>query len=217
MWKAMLECHHAQYITISLAYHSRNTTGTMQGDARRDIMARLLEEIELFGLSFANWINSHTSYVEALNGWLQHCILQPRERSRSRRPFSPRRALAPPIFVLCRDWCAGIKSLPSEELSDAIRNFLSDIHTLMEQENDELLKKQNSAQANTPESEVKANEDNGGESANLSCIHASLSKVLDRLTKFSEASLKMYEDIRQKSEVARTAYYNCRTIKAEKF
>jgi hypothetical protein len=180
-------------------------------------MARLLEEIELFGLSFANWINSHTSYVEALNGWLQHCILQPRERSRSRRPFSPRRALAPPIFVLCRDWCAGIKSLPSEELSDAIRNFLSDLHTLMEQENDELLKKQNSAQANTPESEVKVNEDNGGESANLSCIHASLSKVLDRLTKFSEASLKMYEDIRQKSEVARTAYYNCRTIKAEKF
>ncbi|KAK2384660.1 hypothetical protein QL285_071982 [Trifolium repens] len=217
MWKAMLEYHHAQYITISLAYHSRNTTGTMQGDARRDIMARLLEEIELFGLSFANWINSHTSYVEALNGWLQHCILQPRERSRSRRPFSPRRALAPPIFVLCRDWCAGIKSLPSEELSDAIRNFLSDLHTLMEQENDELLKKQNSAQANTPESEVKVNEDNGGESANLSCIHASLSKVLDRLTKFSEASLKMYEDIRQKSEVARTAYYNCRTIKAEKF
>nr|ADD09595.1 bZIP transcription factor [Trifolium repens] len=217
MWKAMLECHHAQYITISLAYHSRNTTGTMQGDARREIMTRLLEEIELFGLSFANWINSHTSYVEALNGWLQHCILQPRERSRSRRPFSPRRALAPPIFVLCRDWCAGIKSLPSEELSDAIRNFLSDIHTLMEQENGELLKKQNSAQANTPESEVKANEDNGGESANLSCIHASLSKVLDRLTKFSEASLKMYEDIRQKSEVARTAYYNCKTIKAEKF
>nr|ADD09617.1 bZIP transcription factor [Trifolium repens] len=217
MWKAMLEYHHAQYITISLAYHSRNTTGTMQGDARRDIMARLLEEIELFGLSFANWINSHTSYVEALNGWLQHCILQPRERSRSRRPFSPRRALAPPIFVLCRDWCAGIKSLPSEELSDAIRNFLSDLHTLMEQENDELLKKQNSAQANTPESEVKVNEDNGGESANLSCIHASLSKVLDRLTKFSEASLKMYEDIRQKSEVARTAYYKCRTIKAEKF
>ncbi|CAK8578820.1 unnamed protein product [Lathyrus sativus] len=217
MWKAMLECHHAQYITISLAYHSRNTTGTLQGDARREIMTRLLEEIELFGLSFANWINSHTSYVEALNGWLQHCILQPRERSRNRRPFSPRRALAPPIFVLCRDWCAGINALPSEELSDAIRNFLSDLHSLMEQQHDdELLKKQDSANASTPESEIKTNEDNGGESADLCCIHASLTKVLDRLTKYSEASLKMYEDIRQKSEVARTAYYNCRTIRGEK-
>lgn len=211
----MLECHHAQYITISLAYHSRNSSGTLQGDARREIMTRLLEEIELFGLSFANWINSHTSYVESLNGWLQNCILLPTGRSKSRRPFSPRRALAPPIFVLFRDWCAGIKALPSEELSNAIRNFLSDLHHLVEQEN-ELLKKQNSAQESTPERESKTNEDSGDESANLCCIHASLTKVLDRLTKFSEASLKMYEDIRQKSEAARTAYHNCRTMRAEK-
>ncbi|KAK7247444.1 hypothetical protein RIF29_42327 [Crotalaria pallida] len=217
MWKAMLECHHAQYITISLAYHSRNSRGTLQGEARREIMAQLQDEIEFFGLSFANWINSHTSYIEALNGWLQNCILQPRERLRSRRPFSPRRALAPPIFVLCRDWSAGIKALPSEELSQAIRNFLSDLRHLMEQQNDQLLKQQqNSATASTAETEGNTNDDNEDESANLSCIHASLTKVLDRLTKFSEASLKMYEDIRQKSEAARTAYHNCRTAKAEK-
>lgn len=212
----MLECHHAQYITISLAYHSRSSTGTLQGDARREIMRQLQEEIEFFGLSFANWINSLTSYVEALNGWLQNCILQPRERSKSRRPFSPRRVLAPPIFVLCRDWSNGIKALPSEELSQAIKNFLSDHCHLMEQQNDQLLKKQNSAHASTAESESNTNEDIEDESANLCCIHASLTKVLDRLTKFSEASLKMYEDIRQKSEAARTAYHNCRTIRAEK-
>ncbi|KAL2343037.1 hypothetical protein Fmac_004322 [Flemingia macrophylla] len=214
MWKAMLECHHAQYITISLAYHSRNSTGASQGDMRRDIMTRLLEEVEFFGLSFANWMNSLTSYVEALNAWLQNCILQPRERSKSRRPFSPRRVLAPPIFVLCRDWSAGFKALPSEELSQAIKNFLSDLHLRTEQQNEQLLRKQNSAKESTAGSESKANEDD--ESTNLSCIHAKLTKVLDRLTKFSEASLKMYEDIRQKSEAARTAYHNCRTIRAEK-
>ncbi|KAK7369371.1 hypothetical protein VNO80_11408 [Phaseolus coccineus] len=216
MWKAMLECHHAQYITISLAYHSRSSTGTLQGEVRREIMSRLLEEVELFGLSFANWINSLTSYVEALNAWLQNCILLPRERSKSRRPFSPRRLLAPPIFVLCRDWSAGIKALPSEELSEAIINFLSDLHLRTEQHNDQLLRKQNSTNARTAETESKTNEDNEDESANLSCIHARLTKVLDRLTKFSEASLKMYEDTRQKSEAARNAYHNCRTIRAEK-
>jgi len=217
MWKAMLECHHAQYITISLAYHSRSPTGALlQGDVRREIMSRLLEEVELFGLSFANWINSLTSYVEALNAWLQNCILLPRERSKSRRPFSPRRLLAPPIFVLCRDWSAGIKALPSEELSEAIINFLSDLHLRTEQQSDQLLRKQNSTNARTAETESKTNEDNEDESANLSCIHARLTKVLDRLTKFSEASLKMYEDIRQKSEAARNAYHNCRTIRAEK-
>ncbi|XP_014509032.1 nitrate regulatory gene2 protein [Vigna radiata var. radiata] len=218
MWKAMLECHHAQYITISLAYHSRNSTETLlRGEVRREIMTRLLEEVEFFGLSFANWINSLTSYVEALNAWLQNCILLPRERSKSRRPFSPRRLLAPPIFVLCRDWSAGIKALPSEELSQAIIDFLSDLHLRTEQQNDQLFRKQNSVNARTAETEEsKTNEDNEDESANLSCIHARLTKVLDRLTKFSEASLKMYEDIRQKSEAARNAYHNCRTLRAEK-
>ncbi|CAL0306591.1 unnamed protein product [Lupinus luteus] len=213
MWKAMLECHHAQYITISLAYHSRSSRGTLQGEARREIMTQLQEEIEFFGLSFANWINSLTSYVEALNGWLQNCILQPRERSRSRRPFSPRRALAPPIFVICRDWSAGIKALPSEELSEAIGNFLFDLRHLMEKQNDQLLKQQNSAPAETEGNTYVDKED---DSANLCCIHASLTKVLDRLTKFSEASLKMYEDIRQKSEAARIAYHNCKIIRVEK-
>ncbi|KAK3042983.1 hypothetical protein RJ639_000960 [Escallonia herrerae] len=106
MWKAMLECHHAQYITISLAYHAKSSTGTSQVDTKREIMAQLQHEIECFGLSFADWINSHTSYVEALNGWLQNCILQPTERSKGRRAFSPRRVLELPIIVLCRDCCA---------------------------------------------------------------------------------------------------------------
>ncbi|KAJ6733537.1 hypothetical protein OIU74_005335 [Salix koriyanagi] len=138
MWKTMLECHHAQYITISLAYHSRSTTGTPQGNTRRQIMAQLQQEVECFGLSFANWVNSHASYVEALNGWLQNGFLQPQERSKNRRPFSPRRLLAPPIFVLCRDWSAGIKGLPSEELNNAIKTLLSDLHLLMEQQEEKL-------------------------------------------------------------------------------
>ncbi|XP_062007024.1 protein ALTERED PHOSPHATE STARVATION RESPONSE 1 [Rosa rugosa] len=214
MWKAMLECHHAQYITISLAYHSKSSTVTSQGDTRRNIMAQLLEEIECFGLSFANWINSLTSYVEALNGWLQHCIMQPQERSKSRRPFSfsPRRAIAPPIFVLFRDWAAGIRGLPSTEVTDAVRTFLSDLRHMMEQASTQ--KRQRAADANNGESENKDDEENKEDenceesSSNLSCIHSSLTKVLDRLTKFSEASLKMYEDIRQKSEAARNAYSN---------
>lgn len=213
MWKAMLECHHAQYITISLAYHLRRTSGSPQGDTHRQIMAQLLEEIECFGLSFANWVNSHASYVDALNGWLQNCILQPRERSKSRRPFSPRRALAPPIFVLCRDWSAGIKALPSEELGNAIKAFLSDLCHLMDQKTEQLQNKEQLIDENNGELERKVDEKNDEAASSLSCIQASLTKVLDRLNKFSEASLKMYEDVRQKSEAARIAYLNCRPVR----
>lgn len=202
----MLECHHAQYITISLAYHSRSSAGTPQGDTRTQIMSQLQNEIECFGLSFANWINSLTSYVEALNGWLQHCILQPRERSKSRRPFSPRRVLAPPVFVLCRDWSAGLKTLPSDELSNAIKAFLLDVCQLMERQAEQLQNKQKSDDAEIGEPESKDNEKDDDSSSNLCCIQTSLTKVLDRLNRFSEASLKMYEDVRQNSEAARIAY-----------
>ncbi|KAL2332776.1 hypothetical protein Fmac_013989 [Flemingia macrophylla] len=214
MWKAMLECHHAQYITISLAYHSRSLTGTLERDTRREIMAQLLEEFESFGLIFSNWIKSHTSYIEALNGWLQNCVLQPRERSKSRKPFSPRRALAPPIFVLCRDWSNGIKGLPSEELSHAIQYFVSDLRCMIEKQDRELHEKQNSGVASSRgETESKTNIESEDDFSHLCCIHASLTKVVHQLTKFSEASLKMYEDIRQKSEAAQTAYHNCMSIR----
>jgi Protein of unknown function (DUF632) len=33
MWKTMLECHHAQFITISLAYHARRSTTQSQVEA----------------------------------------------------------------------------------------------------------------------------------------------------------------------------------------
>lgn len=212
----MLECHHSQYITISLAYHSKSSAGTnAPGDVQKQIMLQLQDEVEYFGLSFADWINSHTSYVEALNGWLQNCILQPQERSKNRRAFSPRRVLAPPIFVLLRDWSAGIKSLPSEELSDSIRGFLSDLRHSIRQTEDEQLKKETSTPDtanNNEESECNKDEKNedgrSSPSSSLSCLQTSLTKVFDRLTKFSEASLKMCEDVRQKCETAQNAYIN---------
>ncbi|KAJ6916924.1 hypothetical protein NC652_019357 [Populus alba x Populus x berolinensis] len=213
MWKTMLECHHAQYITISLAYHSRSITGTPQGNTRRQIMGQLQEEVECFGLGFANWVNSHASYVEALNGWLQNCILQPQERSKGRRSLSPRQLLAPPLFVLCRDWSAGIKGLPSEELNNAIKTLLSDLYHLMEQQEEQLHKEEKVVDVNNGESGGKENDRDDDVASNMYCIHASLTKVLDRLNKFSEASLKMYEDIRQKTEAARVAYLNCRPLR----
>ncbi|CAH8273880.1 unnamed protein product [Arabidopsis lyrata] len=187
MWKAMLECHHSQYITISLAYHCRNSSKTAPEIAlKRRILSELLEETECFGLSFVDLVNSMTCYVEAVNGWLHNCVLLPQERSslRNRRPWSPRRVLAPPIFVLCRDWSAGMKTLPSDELSGSIKGFSLDMEMLGEEKSGSVLV------------------------SDLSSVHSSLAKLLERLKKFSEASLKMYEDVKMKSEAARVAYTN---------
>ncbi|MED6124864.1 hypothetical protein PIB30_062991 [Stylosanthes scabra] len=224
MWRTMLECHHAQFITISLAYHSRSSTRTIEADARREILAQLLEEFKCFGLSFENWVNSHTSYIESLNKWLQNCVLQPRDRPKNNRgrPLSPRRVLAPPIFVLCRDWCSGMKALPAEELSRAIKVFVYGVCRVMEQQDKELQEKQNlSGALSNGKTESNNNKVNNNTSeddyAHLCCIHQNLTNVLSQMTKFSEASLKMCEDIKQKSEAAQSAYHNCKSVRTGKF
>ncbi|KAK4767330.1 hypothetical protein SAY86_015080 [Trapa natans] len=227
MWKAMLECHHTQYITISLAYHSRSLSGSTPrgGEGRRQVMSHLRHEIECFRFSFSNWVNSLTSYIEALNGWLQNCILLPPEsrRIRNRRPWkpwSPRTALAPPIFVLCRDWLEGLKkTLSGHELSDALKEFLSDIHDLIEEEVDNGQQKAHDLHHHKGSigdpAVVKDEERSAFAPSNLSCVQSSLTKVLDRMTKYSEAALKMYEDVKQKNDTATTAYSNCRPARSK--
>lgn len=197
MWKSMLECHHSQYMTISLAYILKSFSGAPCRETQKQIMNQLQGEVEYFRLSFIDWINRYTSYVEALNSWLQNCILQPRERYKGRRAFSPRRVLAPPIIVLCRDWSAGIKSLPAREVSNAIKAFLSDLQHSARHIDMHI----------NEEAECKDDGKNN-DTLNLSCIQTSLTKVLERLTKFSESSMKMCEDIHQKCEAARNAYDN---------
>ena len=109
----------------------------------------------------------------------------------------------PSIFILCREWSARIKALPAEELSVAIKAFLSDLYHLMDQQVEQLQKKEKSVDANNGESKSKDGvntlidgDTNDDVSSNLCRIQTSLIRVLDKLNKFSEASLKMYEDVR---------------------
>ncbi|KAI3978508.1 hypothetical protein MKX01_015683 [Papaver californicum] len=199
MWKIMLECHHAQYITISLAYHSKSSTTQTCGEQYRQALSHLQHAIGCFITSFAGWINNHKSYVEAVNGWLQNCILLPRERFKGRRVFLPRRALAPPIFVLCHDWSAGIKALPSRCVVHAFEALFSILHQLEnEQKKQEHLDKRN------------GDDRKKDKPSNLIVIHPNLTIGLEQLTKFTEASLKMCEGIKQASEIAEVAYTNCK-------
>ncbi|XP_026434363.1 nitrate regulatory gene2 protein-like [Papaver somniferum] len=202
MWKTMLECHQAQYITITLAYHSKSSTTQACGEQYRQALNHLQRAIGCFITSFAGGIDAHKSYVEAVNGWLQNCILLPRERFKGRRVFSPRRALAPPIFVLCRDWSVGIKALPSRGVVHAFEALFSVLHQLeKEQKKQEHLDKRNGPNGDDTKNDKPSN---------MIVIHPNLNIALDRLTKFTEASLKMCECIRQASEMAEVAYTNCK-------
>ncbi|KAG1366493.1 nitrate regulatory gene2 protein [Cocos nucifera] len=214
MWRAMLENHHAQYITISLAYHVKSSAA-LQNESYTEALMHLRREIICFHSTFIHWVDAHKSYVEALNAWIQKCVLLPQERSSRGRKvtFSPRRALAPPIFVLLRDWLVGIPTLPSEDVCDSIKSIVSDLHSFLEQPIEERQAERRDEEVEMErKSELKENkgEEKCERDSKLCSIQTSLTRLFDRLTKFSEAMVKIYEDVKQGNETAQNAYANGR-------
>ncbi|KAL6654928.1 hypothetical protein ACP70R_008393 [Stipagrostis hirtigluma subsp. patula] len=207
MWKAMLECHHKQFITISLAYHVKSSTSVQQGEHHRQAAMHLWNEMDCFSSSFKNWVTAHKSYVESLNAWLQKCVLQPpQDRCRRRRKvsFPPRQAVSPPIFILCRDWLAMMESLPTDELCKSIKDVMQLLRGSFEHHDD-----QNKPKSESQECGMLENNEQEEASESVAAaegLQSKLTTVLDRLTKFSEASLKQYEELKQNYEIARDDY-----------
>lgn len=211
MWNAMLECHHAQNITISLAYHAKSPTASHQSESYRQAISHLQTEIECFISSFVNWVNAQKSYVKALNSWLKKCILPPQEKSwRRKGPFSPRRALAPPIFVLVGNWLDGVNTLPSKEVIDSLKDLISNLHGLFQQQREMKLedKKADQAEVNGERQQDEKVEEKRESSFNLVSLQTALTSLFDRLIKFSEASAKVYENVKGGTEQANDEYVN---------
>lgn len=205
----MLETHHAQYITISLAYHTKSSALIPPSESCKRALIHLRSEMDCFGLSFSNWVKAHKSYVEALNSWLQKCVLPPQERSRGRKvPFSPRRTLAPPIFVLLREWLNGILSQNSDEVNDSIDQITLVLHEWFKQHSQlKQAKKKHSDEENETEPKEENKEEKCKETeSKVVNLQGSLTRLFDRLTKFAEAMLKTYEEVKQESEKAQAAY-----------
>lgn len=198
----MLECHRSQYGKISSAHPVKNSTApSAECQSYRGALTHLLSEVSFFKSSLEKWVNAQEAYVGALNGWLQSSILPPQERFRGRRPavFSPRRALAPPIFVLCRDWLASIISLPLQEVSDAIDSLTSDFDGFFDQPAEE--RRSRTGESQIPQKEIPS----------WGLLQPRLARIFDSLTRFAEASKKIHEEIKQASEAAGAAYLNGRT------
>lgn len=230
MWKAMLECHHAQFITISLAYHAKAEGAAAAAGGRREAVEHLRREMEFFGASFEGWTAAQSAYAGTLAAWLHSAVVAPPPRGRRAAPFSPRRALAPPISVLCRDWLAAATSLPAGELSAAVAALVADLALWRRQEEqeDEEEKQKKEKKKKLPAVSAEAAEHGGRlllaggrqyEEEDLvdhprhhhRHLQMGLARLFDRLTKFSEASLKAYEDITRAAEVAQAAYASSRT------
>ncbi|KAH0460457.1 hypothetical protein IEQ34_011120 [Dendrobium chrysotoxum] len=203
MWQVMLECHHAQFITISLAYHVRSSRIALNDESYRQTLMHFNDEVNCYLSCFTSWINAHKSYLEALNMWLQKCLLPPRECHKYRKAaaaFPPRQTVFPPIFVLCQNWLAGIKSLAYKELCDAIGGVVSVIDSKEKEKWYGDLEIENRLER------VGREEKKGRENSSLSSFQTSLKRWFDQLTKVSEAAVKIFEDVKKSNDAASIEY-----------
>lgn len=100
--------------------------------------------------------------------------------------------------------------MSSEELSDAIRTLVSDLHICLDRQAEENPKEVNTKELDNEEQLRRKEAEDHEKASSLAVLQPNLTRVFNSLSKFAEASLKVYEDIKQGSEAARNAYANGR-------
>ncbi|KAK4801733.1 hypothetical protein SAY86_022220 [Trapa natans] len=139
MWKSMFKCHQRQLRAImeSKAHYLKANIGSQRESSLRATV-ELEAELRKWRSYFNRWVNAQKLYVESLNGWLLRCLNQePEETADGVAPFSPSRAGAPPIFVICNDWCEAMESISEERVDNAMGSFASQLHRLWERQDEE--------------------------------------------------------------------------------
>ncbi|KAI9106655.1 hypothetical protein K1719_022183 [Acacia pycnantha] len=139
MWKFMLKCHQKQFQAIM---ESKTRSIKMNTALQRDASLKATIELEMELLNwcsqFNNWVRTQKSYVQNLNEWLMRCIHQePEETADGIVPFSPSRIGAPPVFIICNDWCQAMARISEKGVADAMSEFAQKLHELWERQDEE--------------------------------------------------------------------------------
>ncbi|KAG0487849.1 hypothetical protein HPP92_006660 [Vanilla planifolia] len=129
MWAMMLDCHKNQSKIISDVCIRSSTKVSASPELHQQVVELLQLELRSLGSSFTKWISAHKFYLQAVNNWLLKCVLMaPAAKNKSTRrkslQFSPRKDIAPAIFVTCQDWLKLLEELPEKEVEDAINKLI---------------------------------------------------------------------------------------------
>ncbi|GAB2225011.1 hypothetical protein Droror1_Dr00005793 [Drosera rotundifolia] len=122
MWKAMFDCHHSQSLVVEGA-KGLDAVASSNGpsDAHLEATMQLEHNLINWTLSFYKWVEAQREYVQALNNWLLNCLpSEPEETVDGIAPFSPGRAGAPPIFVICHQWFQVLDRISEKEVKEVV-------------------------------------------------------------------------------------------------
>lgn len=218
MWAMMLECHQNQHKIISEACHKGSCKVPAQSESHRHLTMHLQFELSSLCSSFTKWIAAHKYYLQAINNWLLKCVLMapvPKQKSTRRRQsqFSPRKDIAPPIFVACRDWLALLDELPKKQVEDSMNDLIEVVALFLprtEKSNSSLMPIFSLSRRvkGDDQYEIQRNEVSIDWSLNYDNLQSGLIVFFDRLKSFSESSLVKYEDLQNSINEARVRYEN---------
>ncbi|XP_021713436.1 uncharacterized protein LOC110681591 [Chenopodium quinoa] len=208
MWGVMFECHKLQVHIVTIAFINGNVKLSLQSESRRYITLQLEDELHKLSLSFTKWINALKSYIQAINEWLNKCVIVQEASSKKRRwgppPERRLRSAGPPIYTICGAWHDSLKDLQVTEVADKINGLATEIsHFIPHQEK---VHGKRTFKETPPVVEMRTHEgfeewNTGYDRFQLSFVH-----FLNELCKFSDHSLNMYTELQIKIEEAKRLY-----------
>lgn len=200
------------------------------GDSHLLATKQLEQELINWTFQFAGWVSAQKGYVRALNNWLLKCLLyEPEETSDGIVPFSPGRIGAPQIFVICNQWSQALDRISEKEVVDTMHVFTMSVLHIWEQDKLELhqqliqnkdlerkvrnidrddQKLQKQIQALERKIVMTSGEGKGlsvseniiFQSDKSSNLQASLQRIFEAMERFTNESLRAYEELLQRSE-----------------
>ncbi|XP_027939380.1 nitrate regulatory gene2 protein-like [Vigna unguiculata] len=200
------------------------------GDSHLQATKQLEQELINWTFQFSGWISAQKGYVRALNNWLLKCLLyEPEETPDGIVPFSPGRIGAPQIFVICNQWSQALDRISEKEVVDSMHVFTMSVLQIWEQDKLEMHRQMNQNKDlerkvrnidrddQKLQKQIQALERKvlllSGEGKGLSVseniiyqsdksssLQASLQRIFEAMERFTDESVRAYEELLQRSE-----------------
>ncbi|KAL8201855.1 hypothetical protein R6Q57_011002 [Mikania cordata] len=208
MWEVMHECHKTQLLIISAIHKSSHTKILLQSDSHRQITIYLESELSTLSSGFTKWIGAQKTYVEALNNWLHKCVPTKQSVNRRKRQPPSLKDYGPPIYVTCGVWLEKLKTLPTKEVADSIKDLAAEIgHFLPRQEKVKGGMPWQHANNDTHDpAGVNLLQEEENRNANFDRLKSRLEGFLGQLSKFSGLSLAMFTDLQNAIQHKKNQY-----------
>ncbi|GAA0155214.1 hypothetical protein LIER_38045 [Lithospermum erythrorhizon] len=131
MWSTMHECHQVQnYISQQLSHLSDQLNMDPTTAYHRQAAAQLKTEISSWYGNFCKLVKDQREYMQAICRWSQLSHILVDDVQRDGCPSS--------LHSLSQEWLYALDSLPHKMVSEAIKNLLSGIQSIIEQQEQEV-------------------------------------------------------------------------------